>query len=120
MKEYKLKYRHGIDDLKGIWAFTGNSQGYTNSGHNNIEWFKASEGWESFRFDCEMSDEAIAEEIKKRVKYNEDYINQLHKEGRYGTEYEISVKMEENDLFDAPIKDKPLMSYTATFLDLSS
>lgn len=118
MMEYKIKGRRGIDDLQGIYAFIGNSQGDT-SGTNDIEVYKASRSWMSFVFNCELTQGAINKEIEKRIETNSKYISQLINEGKYGEEYESILTIEPNPLFDACIKDKLTGSYSFTILDFN-
>lgn len=101
---YKLKFKHGIDDLQSEYAFRGNSQG-DESQSNEISDYKASQGWMSFIFEgIDINDqEAIYKEYARRKLANQKYIEQLHNEGRFGEEYEISVSFEDNPAFDAPI-----------------
>ncbi len=118
MKQYTIKYKHGIHDLKSEYAFHGNSQG-DESRSNNIATYLASGGWMSFMFDCPMTEEAIAIEVAKRKEWNIDYINKLKDEGRFGEEYEIALSIQEHPLFDTPLEGKPLESYKVKFIDLS-
>ncbi len=118
MKEYKLKGKYGIDDLEGIYAFIGNSQGDT-SCSNSVEDYNNSGGWLSFVFNCELTDEAINKEIERRIDNNTKYISQLAQEGKYGEIYENSVKIQENPIFDESISNNPLGSYSFKILDIS-
>jgi hypothetical protein len=119
MERYKFKQRYGIDDLKSLFAFHGNSQG-DETRTNSIELYKLSEGWLSFVFDCELTEEAIFNEIESRVIYNNNYISKLKESGKYGIEYEVIVNLQENPLLDNnyPIK-QPIDSYKMILLDLS-
>lgn len=119
MVEYKLKGRCGIDDLKSLFAFHGGSQG-DETKTNSIKLYKFSEGWLNFIFDCELTEEAIFNEIEKRHNYNNDYIAELKKNGKYGTEYKISINLQENPLLDSnyPL-NQPIDSYKMILLDLS-
>ena len=65
MVKYKLKGRYGIDDLKSLYAFHGNSQG-DETRTNSIKLYKSSEEWLSFVFDCKLTEEAIFNEIEKK------------------------------------------------------
>lgn len=118
MTEYKIKGRRGIDDLQGIYAFVGNSQGDT-SGTNDIEVYKASGGWMSFIFNCELEQNAINAESERRIILNSQYIKELIEDYKYGEEYETIINVEHNSLFDDPQENRPLLSYTTTFLDLT-
>ncbi len=118
MKEYKLKGKRGIDDLQGIYAFIGNSQGDTTA-TNDIDVYKSSQGWLSFVFDCLLTQTEIDGESLKRKRENEEYIRNLKKEGKYGEEYETSISLQENPVFDAPQKNRSLNSYSFHILDLS-
>jgi hypothetical protein len=118
MQQYKFKIKKGIDDLKGLYAFVGNSQGDTNCS-NSITDYLSSQGWMSFVFDCELTDQAIQEEILKRKAWNEQYIQDLKESNEYGQEVEYSMNIEHNSLFDKASDDKgyPLSSYRFIFLD---
>lgn len=118
MVEYKIKGRKGIDDLQGIYAFVGNSQGDT-SGTNDIEIYKASEGWMSFVFNCELTQEAINLESERRIILNSQYIKELIEDYKYGEEYEITATCEYNEVFDKP---SPEDSHSASWeiLDLGT
>lgn len=118
MKEYKLKGKKGIDDLQGLYAFVSNSQGDT-SGTNALDVYLMSDGWLSFVFNCKLTQEAINKEVKRRFEANTKYISYLASEGKYGEEYEISIKLEENPLFDSPNINKPLESYSSKIFDVS-
>lgn len=89
-QEFKLKRKKGIDDLKCLFAFSGNSQG-DESQTNNIQEYKSSGGWLSFNFDCELTEEAINKEIEIRKNWNEKYIQELKEKGQYNEEYEITI-----------------------------
>ena len=118
MKEYKIKGRRGIDDLQGVYAFVGNSQGDT-SGTNDIEVYKSSGGWVSFVFNCDLEQNAINSESENRKLGNEEYIRILTETGKYTEEYENTISIEENPLFDYVNTDKPTISHSFTILDLS-
>lgn len=123
IKTYSIKCHRGIDDLLSIYAFYYNDGG-GGVGSNDIEWYKDSKGWISFIFDGidPTNQEAINEESRRRVIENDKYITQLIKEGRYKEEYEISISMVYNPLFDAPSLHKgELEPYTGriVFLDFS-
>lgn len=121
MKTYKIKCRRGVDDLLSVYAFIGNSQGDT-SASNEIEAYKAAKGWMSYVFtDIDITDqEAIYAEANRRQKANIDYIKRLAKEGRLHEEYEITIDLVHNPLYD----DKQdfiasVESYRMIFLDFS-
>jgi hypothetical protein len=121
-KQYTIKGKRGIDDLKGIYAFVGNSQGDT-SESNEISDYIASRGWMSFIFDGIdiTNQEAIYQESGRRLKDNLDYIEGLHREGRFGEEFESTISLVHNPLYDEPsdfAKGFPLTSYKMVFLDL--
>lgn len=118
MTEYKIKGRRGIDDLQSIYAFVGNSQGDT-SATNDIEVYKASGGWLSFVFNCELTQEAINLESERRIILNSQYIKELIENYKYGEKYETIIRVEHNSLFDACIKDKSTSSYSFTILDFN-
>jgi len=106
----KRKIRKGIDDLKNIYAFLGNSQG-DESYSNEIKDYEASEGWMSFVFEgVDPTDQqAIYDESARRKKENDDYIADLIVKGEYGKEWEHSITMhlKPNPLFDHPEQPKP-------------
>jgi hypothetical protein len=120
MSKHQFIGRLGIDDLKGIFAFVGNSQGDT-SGSNEISDYIASKGWMSFVFDCNPNDqEAIYKEARERAVANTKYIDELQKEGRYGEEYTIDVELMDYPLFDDTYpKNQPIESYEYKILDFS-
>jgi hypothetical protein len=121
MKEYKIKQKRGIDDLQNIYAWVGNSQG--DESHTNIiEVGLASDGWMSYMFkNINFLDQnAINIESARRKQANEDYIKKLKEEGKFGQEYELSLHIKENPLFDRVINltDKPpLETYKMLFID---
>lgn len=119
MTQYKFKRRKGIDDLKSLFAFHGNSQG-DETRTNDIQQYLDSEGWLSFDFDCELSSKAILDEIKKRKKWNNSYIEELIEKGEYGKEQEHVLSVDYNPLFDNnnnTTLDYPLESYKFLILD---
>jgi hypothetical protein len=118
MSKYQLKFFRGIDDLKSLFAFHGNSQG-DETRTNDIEVFKSSEGWLSFTFDCELSEEAIQKEVEVRKKANEEYVQVLKEQGKYEEEYIVEVTIQENPVFDKPsaVSESPLTSYRMVFID---
>ena len=116
---YKITGRKGINDLKSLYAFVGNSQG-DSSASNSIEEYQAAKGWMSFVFDCELTQEAIEEEIQKRKSWNDAYIKELKETGEYGKVYFINVQVELDPIYDAPTKSAPVAeSFRMEFLDLS-
>lgn len=116
---YKLKIRKGIDDLKSLSAFHGNTQG-DDTNTNSIEDYNNSGGYLSFTFDCEMTPEAIAQEIAERKKYNENYITELKEIDEYGKEAEVLLNMEYDDIFDKKeIITPSTSSYKMIILDFT-
>lgn len=118
--EYKLKYRKGIDDLRTLYAFHGNSQGDTHR-TNSIQEYIDSKGWLSFVFDCKLDDYAIAQRVKANHLSNLRYIEQLEKEGKFGEIAELSINIQHNPVFDDPntvTQPEALSSYKMVFLDL--
>lgn len=121
-KKYGFKIRKGIDDLESLYAFHGNSQGDT-SCTNDISVYKASGGWMSFTFKCELTEEAINKEIIERKKRNFKYIDELTKSGEYGKEIEQIIEIEGNSVFDTPsnLETKhPTSSYSFLILDMDT
>lgn len=119
MTQYKFKTRKGIDDLKSLYAFSGNSQG-DETKTNDIQQYLDSKGWLSFNFDCELSSEAILDEIKRREEWNNNYIKELMQKGEYGKEQENILSIEYNPLFDNEhfvVVNKPLENYQFLILD---
>lgn len=119
--KYTFKVKAGIDDLKSLFAFHGNSQG-DRTVTNSIDDFNNSKGWLSFLFDCELTEEAIAKEIKRRIRWNNNYIKKLKREGSFGKEYENVLEIVKHPIFDEPINnlnvaDAPLTSYSFLLLD---
>lgn len=94
-----IKHRKGIDDLKGLFAYIGNSQGDT-SHSNELNADKASEGWMSFVFDCPQTQEAIDQEVERRKSHNEAYIAELKASGQYGQEYDTKISFVKHPIFD--------------------
>lgn len=121
MKEYKLKCLKGIDDLKSLYAFVGNSQG-DETRTNSIEDYKNSEGWLSYQFNVPLTEQDIFKEIEIRNAWNIEYINKLKKTNEYGEEYFISLLMQDNPDFDivSPMlqNNYPLSSYSFQTIDL--
>ena len=116
---YKITGRKGIDDLKGLYAFVGNSQG-DSSASNSIEEYQAAKGWMSFVFTCELTQESIEEEIQKRKSWNDAYIKELKETGEYGKIYYVNIQVELDPIYDTPIKSTPAAgSFRMEFLDLS-
>jgi len=116
---YKVKYRKGIDDLKSLYAFHGNSQG-DESQTNDIQTFLDSKGWMSFIFDCEMTEGAILQQAMENHLWNNLYIQELKAKGEYGIEDDYSIHVQHNPLFDVPkplISSFPLESFKLIFLD---
>lgn len=99
MKTYSLKRQRGVDDLQSEYAFHGNSQGDTTQ-TNSIESYKASQGWLSFEFSCELTNEAIQKEVAIRKEQNKKYVQELKNSGRYLEEYEVQLSMMPIHLFD--------------------
>lgn len=121
--EYKLKGYRGVDDLLSEYAFRGNSQG-DESASNEISDYISSKGWMSFMFgDIDKTNqEAIYKEVERRKQQNLDYIDKLVREGRYKEEYEITISLAHNPIFDEPSffpSTPPLESYRVVLLDIS-
>lgn len=116
---YKFITRKGIDDLKSLYAFHGSSQG-DHTRTNSIQEFKDAQGWLHFTFDCEMTEEAIKAEIKRRDLWNNDYLKRLRDSGEYGKEQEQTISFQHNPAFDLPLKPlddpQPLSSYSLILL----
>lgn len=119
MNTYQMPFKKGIDDLQSLFAFRGNSQG-DETQTNSIADYIASEGWLSFNFDCELTDEAIAKEIQSRKEANAAYIAELKATGEYGKTDYLSITVKPDPAFDnlSPlIEEQPLESYKMVFLD---
>jgi hypothetical protein len=126
---YGSPIRKGIDDLKSIYAFHGNSQG-DNSISNSIETYKASQGWMSYSSTFEAAginiddQEAINKYSEELRKQNEKYIEELKLTGEYGYPTEgISLTLKHFPLYDDnnyDTTDKPIESYKMTFIDLGN
>lgn len=122
--KYTIKGRRGITDLQSIYAFHFNDQGGGDSNEAGLS--LNSNGWWSFndRFKNKGIDprdqRAIDIESIAIAKENEEYINQLHLQNRYGEEYETTIEIVYNPLFDDPnISIPKLESYRMEFLDFS-
>jgi len=119
LTKFTLKRRYGIDDLKGLYAYVGNSQG-DHSGSNELHSDKESGGWMSFVFNCEETQEAINAEVKSRAIWNENYIEELKKSGKYGTEFEINMSFQRHPLFDdEKATERPTMTHSFFIMDMS-
>lgn len=121
MDTYKIKCYKGVDDLLGEYAFSGNSQG-DESRSNEIADYIAAKGWMSYNFGDEIDvtdQEAIYKESERRKKVNERYIGLLKRAGKYNEEYEISLSLVHNPLFDDPEPNKgfPIGSFKMLFLN---
>lgn len=119
-KIYELKLKKGIDDLKPIYAFKGNSQG-DESQSNLVSDYVASKGWMSFLFDCLLEQKAINRQVEKNKLWNENYIKGLKEIGKFEEEYEISIELVHNPILDesvAFVANKPLKSHKMVFLNL--
>lgn len=126
-KSYTLKRKRGIDDLVSEFAFRGNSQG-DESTSNNIQDYLNSEGWMSYVFidfpldfkDIDKDQKLIYEEVERRKKLNIAYVEELKIKGEYGKDFEYSIQIKHNPIFDSPkhpIIFKPLESYKMMFID---
>ncbi len=117
INEYKIKSYRGIDDLQCEVAWRGSSQG-DKSWSNNV---KDNHDWMIFNFrDIDPTNqEAINIEIARKKEENQNYIKQLKKEGRYGEEYELTIHLKHNPLFDnrQSVGKVPLESYKLLFID---
>ncbi len=126
IREYKMKGTYkGIDDLKSIYAFHGNSQG-DDSHSNDINDFIGSKGWMSVSSHFKDIDYLNQEEVNKRSLEiqleNEKYIESVKKSGEYG-QYngDIILSIKYFPLYDDPPKlsNKP-ESYRMTFINFSN
>lgn len=129
---YNFKYKRGIDDLRNVYAWHGNSQG-DESATNDIEEAKSRGSWMSYMFgDIDPTDQnAINLESERRRKENDAYIAKLKLEGRFGEEYTVTMHVKHNPIFDTPPFNKkvyigpspppsnPLESYKMVFIDLN-
>lgn len=126
MTEYKIhhKIKLGINDLISTYAFHGASQG-DETRTNSLEDYNKSDGWliNTFKIDGKLTQEKIDKEVNKRIKQNEDYINQLKSQNKYGDTYEYDsiIKLEDDKIFNEKMKDsnKPTESYRFEILDMS-
>jgi hypothetical protein len=122
MKEYKVKQRNGIDNLQSEFAFKGNSQGDTTC-TNDVQIYKDSDGWLSYVFGDHIDkydQKAINAEATRRKQENKKIIEDLKRIGKYGEEYEISIKIKPFPLFDSDNsypKNMPIESYKFVFVD---
>ena len=120
------KIRLGIDDLKSVYAFHGNSQG-DETRTNDVGVFHKSGGWLSINpffknVDC-ASQEAVDKMSFKISCENLKYIEKLKSDGRYG-EYTDGVKIfvQHDPLYDdcGRLFNKPKVNYRLDVLDLNS
>lgn len=116
MKTITINCKYGIDDLKSVYAYRGNSQG-DNSGSNDVEQNK-NNSWMSFGFDCEQTQEAVNAEVLTRKAWNENYIEELKEKGEYGKPYELNVSFNPHPMFDSELA-APLQSHSFHIIDLS-
>ena len=120
MNTFSIVRKKGIDDLLGLFAFVGNSQG-DESVTNSVEEYLSSKGWKSFVFaDIDPTDqEAIYAEVERRRLKNEAYIKELQEKGEFGREYTLTVHVKPNPIFDhSPSKvTLPMESYRMVFID---
>ena len=123
--EYRIykgrNIRKGIDDLKCIHPWGPTAQGDT-SWADRIE---DSNDWMAFYFDeCDEHDaEGIKKAISDRVKWNEDYIEELKRTGEYGKEIEgVTLKVKVDPLMDRVSKTEtyPFSSYSYDIFDFSN
>jgi len=120
IKRYEFKGKRGIDDLLAEYAFAGMpEQGIGNS--NSIEEYLDSQGWLRYIFDVPMTREAIAIEVERRKKENIEYIERLHRKGRFGEWFIIELELVDNPALDRPdirlSSELPMKSYRMVFLD---
>jgi hypothetical protein len=109
MKSYGFKRRRGYDDLVLEYAWIGNSQG-DESVSNSVE-HCLNNSWMTYVFGKDVpkdDQEAINKEVERRKKINQEYIEKLKSEGRYGEEYEITIHLKHNPLFDTPNREGTL------------
>lgn len=115
---YQLKGKRGINDLYCEYAFVSGYQGGTEN-TNSIERFKESKGWLVYMFKCEMTDAAIKTESERRIRLNQEYIQRLKTEGRFGEEYITTLELiDDPELDNLPtIQSNPLETYKFIILD---
>ena len=98
MINYKIKVRQGIDDLKSMYPYDGE--------------------WGIFHAYYNITEEEYLKDVKgyvAKIAYdNQQYIEKLKNEGKYGEIVVYTISMEENKYFDTgddSKKDYPLTSY---------
>lgn len=102
MKEYKYKGYKGISDLKDLSPY-------------------GEYGEPAFEGTDYNDPKAIGDEVSRRMSANEEYIKELKDSGRYGEEFEVSVMLQNNPLFDdnSYPENRSMESYRMDFIDLS-
>ena len=119
--EYTFTRKYGIDDLKSEYAFHGNSQG-DQSVSNDINVYSNSGGWMSYIFkDIPLNQKLIDKEVLNRRKYNENYIKQLKREGKFGKDYKQILSIQSDPIYDSKVEypKTPCESYRFDILDLT-
>lgn len=119
MRKYETVHKHGIHDLKLLFAWSG---GWGQGDHQYTNDVNDPHQFMSFNFgDIDQSDQkAIDTEVERRKQANLEYIEDLKELGAYESEYIITIHMAHNPAFDEPTpvkQDKE--SYRYTVLDFS-
>ena len=120
-REYKGRnLRKGIDDLKYTHPWGPTAQG----DHSWADRIEDSNDWLMFYFDeCDEHDaEGVKKAIADRIKWNEDYIEELKRTGEYGKETEgCTLVLAIDPLLDEPCKkwNEGISSYTYDIFDFS-
>ena len=121
MSTFKLKLKRGIHDLQSPYCFLGASQG-DETRTNSVEEYKASQGWliPVFKGIDIYNQEEVDREANRRIKENAEYIERLHKEGRFEEEYEETIEFMSNpSLDDTSNLVLPVESYKVVILDIT-
>jgi len=111
MKTYKgPDLFKGINDLKEVKAFLGNSQG-DETRTNSVEAFKAAKGWlsvsQEFKNIDYLNQEKVDELSDTLQKENDEYIKLLKETGEYGKfDGNITFSLMEDPLMDKTSKSK--------------
>jgi len=127
MGEYKTydlpDYRLGIDDLKTTYLFHGASQG-DETRTNNVNEYLSSDGWlRCVDRDIKVfTQEVIDRAVEERITYNNRYIADLKKSGKYGQiEKGGTITIQQFPEYDNPRKLNTVTeSYRMEILDFSN
>jgi len=116
-KDFTTTHKRGIDDLKSLYVFHYSGDGGGGHSSNDLDEYinftRCVGTWGTVEFDgdCPLTKEGIASEIEKRQAWNDEYVTQLKKEGRYGEEYSMNYRVMNMDEFDKPSTGNPMEGF---------